>query len=163
MPDRSGGGSPWGAAPTSAVGIPASPTTFCLSLGAARLRAHHRGPVSYLLSPSQYFPPLRQLILVHNHHTCSPRHPPCCPSPFSPPPTPREGETTRLFCHTHLLGASCCEAMGEITSLHLSLKFPPRQNQAFVGMKSDQVCDDDANNNTIYLVPGRCEALGWVL
>lgn len=30
-------------------------------------------------------------------------------------------------------------------------------------MKSDQVCDDDANNNTIYLVPGRCEALGWVL
>lgn len=77
--------------------------------------------------------------------------------PSSPPPAPREGETPGCFvthtCLEHLVLAPC--GHGQTTLLGLSFKFPPRQNQAFAGMKSDQVCDDDANNNC-YL-SGTCQ------
>lgn len=80
------------------------------------------------------------------HHACSPL-PFCCPSPFFSTPYPQGRGDARLFCHTHLLGASWPCGHGQITSFRLSLEFPPRRNQAFARMKSDQVYDDDANNN----------------
>lgn len=45
---------------------------------------------------------------------------------------------------------------GQITSFLLTLNFPRRQNKVFVGIKSDLVCDDDANNSCYLLrtLPG---------
>ena len=72
---------------------------------------------------------------------------PPLPGPDSSPPSqPQEKADPRLWGRTHP-ALTPNRDRGQITSLLLNLNFPRRQNKVFVGIKSDLVCDDDANNS----------------
>ena len=72
---------------------------------------------------------------------------PPLPGPDSSPDSPpQEKADPRLWGRTHP-ALTPNRDRGQITSLLLNLNFPRRQNKVFVGIKSDLVCDDDANNS----------------
>ena len=111
--------------PSTALHLPDSAP---LTLASASLPPRPAPPASHLC-----FPPTVSL--------------PPLPGPDSSPDSPpQEKADPRLWGRTHP-ALTPNRDRGQITSLLLNLNFPRRQNKVFVGIKSDLVCDDDANNS----------------